>query len=251
VDFLVSAAAIAPVMEAARESPVGQTILEAVRATRAVVTTNTNLGIVLLLAPLSAVPPGEALEASVKRVLNRLTVNDARAAYQAIRLAAPAGLGKVVEQDISQEPTQTLLEVMQLAADRDLVAAQYAGAFRDVFEAGVPALIHGLQQLPSLEEAIMFCHVDLMSRYPDSLIARKVGRAEAEEATRRAKQVLQAGWPRSSAGRSSLADLDAWLREAERGRNPGTISDLVTASLFVALLDGSISLPSRIPWARD
>src|SRR5262245_56682307 len=94
LDFLVSAAAIAPVMETACGRPVGQTILEAVQATRRVTYTNSNLGIVLLLAPLAAVPPQENLRAGVTRVLNGLTVADAQAAYEAIRLAKPSGMGQ-------------------------------------------------------------------------------------------------------------------------------------------------------------
>src|SRR5688572_21198196 len=54
-DFVRSGEAIAPVLDAYHEQPLGITILEAIRATRAVVNTNTNLGIVLLLAPLSKV----------------------------------------------------------------------------------------------------------------------------------------------------------------------------------------------------
>ena len=61
LDFLLSAAAIAPVMEQAPRRRVGETVLRAVRATRRVVATNTNLGTILLLAPLAAVPGWRAL----------------------------------------------------------------------------------------------------------------------------------------------------------------------------------------------
>jgi triphosphoribosyl-dephospho-CoA synthase len=59
MDYLLSAAAIGPVLEGAAGRCVGATVLDAVRATRRVSRTNTNLGIILLLAPLAAVPPGE------------------------------------------------------------------------------------------------------------------------------------------------------------------------------------------------
>jgi triphosphoribosyl-dephospho-CoA synthase len=178
-------------------------------------------------------------------------VADARAVYQAIRLAAPAGLGRVPEQDVHDEPTQTLRQVMALAAARDLVARQYADGFREVFDDGLPALGRGLEQTGSLEGAIVFGHVHLMAQHPDSLIARKRGPAEADEAARRARQVLDAGWPEREPGRAALADLDAWLRAAGRGRNPGTTADLVTASLFAALREGIIQVPSRYPWSAN
>jgi triphosphoribosyl-dephospho-CoA synthase len=248
VDFLMSAAAVAPVLDAAPGRRVGETVLQAVRATRAVVASNTNLGILLLLAPLAAVPTGEDLRPGLARVLDSLDVEDARLVYEAIRLAAPSGLGESPEQDVRGEPTQTLRQVMALAADRDLVARQYADGFREVFDEGVPALVQGLEWIGDREGGILFCHLHLMASYPDSLIARKRGPAEAEESARRARQLLDAGWPHTPAGRAALADLDAWLRAAGRGRNPGTTADLVAACLFVALREGTIQLPPQFPW---
>src|SRR5262245_2532171 len=100
LDFALSAAAVAPVLARAPGRPVGATVLEAVRATRAGTGSNTNLGIVLLLAPLAGVPEGEGLRAGVRRVLRGLTGDDARLAYDGIRLARPGGLGEVAEQDV-------------------------------------------------------------------------------------------------------------------------------------------------------
>ncbi len=248
IDFLLSAAAVAPVLGAAPGRRVGATVLDAVRATRQVVGSNTNLGMVLLLAPLAAVHDGEELRAGLGRVLAGLDREDARLAYEAIRLARPGGLGRVAEQDIRDEPTGTLREVMVLAADRDLVARQYADGFRAVFKDGVPALRRGLERTGALEGAIIGCHLHLMATYPDSLIARKRSPAEAEEAARRAGGVLAAGWPHDAAGRAALAELDGWLRAQGRSRNPGTTADLVTASLFVALCGGTIQLPPQFPW---
>src|SRR6202023_585566 len=102
----------------------------------------------------------------------------------------PGGLGRVPEQDVGEEPTQTLREVMSLAADRDLVARQYDNGFAEVFDEGVPALEQGLQNTGALEEAIILCHLHMMAQHLDSLIARKRGPAEAAEAGRRARQVL-------------------------------------------------------------
>ncbi|HMC88222.1 MAG TPA: triphosphoribosyl-dephospho-CoA synthase, partial [Gemmataceae bacterium] len=106
LDLLHSAAAIAPVLNAASLFGVGKIVLEAVKATHRVAPTNTNLGIVLLLTPLAAVPSSEDLRHGLPRVLDRLDVADARMAYEAIRLAAASGLGRVPEQDIREEPTK-------------------------------------------------------------------------------------------------------------------------------------------------
>ena len=60
--------------------------------------------------------------------------------YAAIRQAAPGGLGRAAAQDVTDEPTMTLLGVMQLAADRDGIAREYATAFEVTFGTGAPAL---------------------------------------------------------------------------------------------------------------
>jgi triphosphoribosyl-dephospho-CoA synthase len=247
-DFLVSAAAIAPVMTTACQRRVGVTVLDAVRATRQVARTNTNLGMVLLLAPLAVVPPEQDLRDGVLRVLEELDIEDARQVYEAIRLAMPGGLGRAPQQDVCEEPTETLRQVMALAADRDLIARQYANGFADVFEDGVPALLAGLRDTGSLEGAILSVHLHLLARHPDTLIARKRGRAEAEEAARRAAAVLDAGWPNQPVGWAALDEFDAWLRAEGHQRNPGATADLLTASLFVALRQGMIFLPPDCPW---
>jgi triphosphoribosyl-dephospho-CoA synthase len=150
---------------------------------------------------------------------------------------------------VAGEPTQPLREVMALAAGRDLVARQYAGGYAEVFDDGVPALAAGLEAIGSVEGAIIGAHLHLMAQHPDTLIARKRGRAEAEEAARRARRVLESGWPREPAGVAALADLDAWLRAEGRQRNPGTTADLLTACLLVLLRGGRIPLPAPWPWS--
>src|SRR5207248_6938857 len=103
LDLLQSAAAASPVLATASLSGVGKIVLEAVKATRRVAPTNTNLGIILLLAPLAAVPASENVRTGLSDVLTRLDVADAQAVYEAIRLAAAGGLGRVAEQDIREE----------------------------------------------------------------------------------------------------------------------------------------------------
>src|SRR5204863_6766460 len=129
LDFAISAAAIGPVFERASELTVGKLLLEGVQATRRVVSTNTNLGLLLLMAPLAKIAPGESLQVGAQRVLALLTSQDASDAYSAIALANPGGLGKVEEHDVSAEPPKDLLVAMKMAAERDLIAKQYVTDF--------------------------------------------------------------------------------------------------------------------------
>src|SRR5690349_2912105 len=80
-DFVVSAVAIGPAMEDATANGVGATVLESIKATRRLVDTNTNLGMVLLLAPLAAVPRDEPIAAGIEKVLRSLTPEDSRLVY--------------------------------------------------------------------------------------------------------------------------------------------------------------------------
>ncbi len=57
LDFVLSAAAMAPALDGDLNKPLGITVLNAIRATREVVRTNTNLGMTLLLAPLTKCEP--------------------------------------------------------------------------------------------------------------------------------------------------------------------------------------------------
>ena len=126
-DFRVSASAIAPILAETSPLQVGRAIFEAVRATRAVVGKNTNLGMILLIAPLAAAARETAgnWAGRVNQVIATTTVDDCRLVYEAIRLAQPGGLRQVDQADISDDPAITLTAAMTLAAPRDLVARQY------------------------------------------------------------------------------------------------------------------------------
>jgi triphosphoribosyl-dephospho-CoA synthase len=243
IDFLASAAAIAPVMEQAPYRAVGVTILESVRATRRVTAGNTNLGIILLLSPLASVPPNADLRGGVMRALMRLTVDDARAAYEAIRLAGPGGIGRVDEQDVAAEPTVNLREAMALAADRDMVARQYVNDFEQVFE-GMELVRAEIGSPPmKLVKAVTALALRLLAKYPDSLIARKFGADTALEVMHEAQRVASA---HSTGDPFVLKWFDERLRGG--GHNPGTTADLVTASLFAALRAGIIEMPLPFPF---
>jgi triphosphoribosyl-dephospho-CoA synthase len=249
LDFLTSAAATASAFTRAHEIPLGGLVLAAIYATNEAVKTNTNLGMVLLLTPLAKAAAQGHVRDDLPGVLNATTVQDAVEVYYAMAVARPGGLGTVEEQDVSKPPTKTLREVMALAATHDLIARQYANGFQEVLQDGVPALHRGLAATGNLEGAIIACQLHLLHLYPDSLIVRKCGEALAEEASRRAAAVINAGWPQSEAGQAAIGELDKWLRADGHRRNPGTTADLVAASLFVALREGIITLPPQYPWS--
>jgi len=239
-DMLRSAIALGPEIGRAGERGVGATVLAAVEATRRVAGSNTNLGIALLLAPLArAARTGDGpLRAGTEAVLAALTLEDARDAYAAIRAADAGGLDEPVEHDVRDAPTVTLRAAMAAAAGRDAVAAEYAEGFPVTFDVGLPAIRRALEDGLAPRAAIVETYLKLLAAVPDTLIARKRGRAEALRVSAAASAALAAGGVRDEPGRAALRDLDADLRGDGNARNPGTTADLVTAVLFVALLEG-------------
>lgn len=221
---------------------VGARIEAAVEATLAVAGCNTNLGIVLLCAPLALAiercpSPCDAtrLRRSLQGVLDGLDVEDARAAYRAIAAARPGGLGHADQQDVATAPpTVGLLEAMRLAADRDRIAAQYASAHADLFGVGLQTLAAHAPATGGVgETAVQALYLAFLGRFPDSHIVRKFGPAQAQAVTDEATP-----WRlRAERGEAVGADpaFAAWDEQLKRrGLNPGTSADLTVASLFIA-----------------
>src|SRR5262249_43998132 len=147
-------------------------------------------------------------------VLAATTVDDARDVYAAIRRAAPGGLGRVDEQDVADEPTIGLLEVMRLAADRDAIARADVTAFETTVLGGVPALERARRDRLSWNDAVVETFLTLLSASPDTHIVRRGGAELAVGVSARAAAVLAAGGVRSAAGRSALEEMDRALRDA-------------------------------------
>lgn len=236
--FERAAAAAAPfVADAARG--VGARILGAVGASVAATGLNTNLGIVLLAAPLAAAAdarnaPGD-LRTRLAGVLDSLDRSDADQAFQAIVIANPAGLGRLESGDVAGPPTMTLKEAMALAADRDRIARAYVTGFDDIFLKALPELQAARGAAENESMAITALHMSLLASFPDSHIARKHG-IEAARAVQRAAGALEPFWHPAPKRQTwqPLLDLDASLKT--RGLNPGTTADFVVATLFAEML---------------
>ena len=241
-DFLASAAAIGPAFLRAGDATLGATVLDSIRATARWTRSNTNLGIVLLLAPLAHAAHGacrtrSTLREELARVLRSASVRDAADVYEAIRIARPAGLGKVEKEDVASAPSIALRDAMALAAERDGIAREYTTDFAVTFETGAPALARARRDGLSWDDAVVECYLSLLAAAPDTHIARKLGGAEAVHVSERARAVLAAGGTRTAAGRDSIALLDRQLRDERNSRNPGTTADLTAAAIYVVLLE--------------
>lgn len=236
-DFLNSAeASVGPITEP--NISLGRRILNAISATQASVNTNTNLGMVLLMAPLVQAKllqkGAESIGGALSKVLLATSVQDSVDVYQAIRLANPGGMGEKNNQDVSEEPTVSLLNTMKIAADWDLIAAQYSNSFNDIFNFGVPRFSKLMKQWEDEKWATTGLFMSFLAHYPDSLIERKYGSLKAREISDMIHDL------ELELGCSDIPDeYEIQLLEIDRQLkreliNPGTSADLTAASIFAA-----------------
>jgi triphosphoribosyl-dephospho-CoA synthase len=240
-DFVRSAeASAAPI--AAREARVGSRIREAVDATLKAVGQNTNLGIILLCAPLAAAveAPEMALRVALAKVLDGLNRTDAEDVFAAIAAANPGGLGRATRHDVGSPVTATLREAMAEAAERDRIAHQYVTDYEDIFLLGLPALTIARQRRRDARWSTLAVYLTFLAELPDTHIMRKFDGATAEAVRREA-----AGWRDAFAAADDpnriadgLLTWDATLKS--RGINPGTSADLTVGTLFASRLLESV-----------
>ena len=243
-DFLKSARAIAPILSQKNLS-IGDMILKSVVATQKVVNCNTNLGIILLFAPLCKAihdcHTSKQLPGSLSLFLNDLNIDDAKKAYEGIRLAQAGGLGNSDLHDINNEPTVTLRHAMEYAKDKDSIAAQYLNNYRDIFGLGLTNLTLSINCGESIEWASAFAYLNLLCDIPDSLIIRKQGLSCAKSLMTQSKEVLQKmnGNNKISQIESDIILLDKELKQ--KAINPGTTADMTAATLLVYAFEQALS----------
>lgn len=237
--FEQSAEAAAPFI-ADPGQKVGARIRRGMEASFAIAGCNTNLGILLLCAPLARAAdtdgPGAALHDRLGQVLSSLDLDDAREAFRAIALANPAGLGQVETGDVAEPPTMTLRAAMALAADRDRISRAYVTDYADIYEIALPCLAAARKIAASPDLAVTTLHMTLLATIPDSHIARKHGAEVAASVQQDASALRRLYVPVATP--ESVPGLLAFDRDLKaRGLNPGTTADFVVATLFAESLD--------------
>jgi len=227
------------------EYSLGEKIYFAVKATREAVGCNTNLGIILLCAPLlqamQQVNRFSELRLSLEKVLRNTTRQDANWAFKAIVLAAPGGLGEANQQDVNEAPSVTLLQAMEIAADKDRIALQYTNLFKDIFDFAVMEYNRAFVLSGESGWAALTVFAEMLSRFPDSHIERKYGKQYsewiAEEMALLCKAMKTA---------NKLEDVLPMLYSIDKTFkakkiNPGTTADMTVATVLVALLERQFS----------
>jgi triphosphoribosyl-dephospho-CoA synthase len=219
----------------------GEKIYYAVKATREAVSCNTNLGIILLCAPLiQAIThkhSGLNLRQAVSKVIGEATVEDANWVFKAITLASPGGLGRSDQQDVSEKASVTLLEAMKIASNKDTIALQYLTGYKDIFNFSLLRYNAFFDRWRDHNWAAVAVYLDMLSQFPDSHIERKYGDQYSEMiASKTAVLSLELSKTDNPEQiKPLLFCLDKELKFY--GINPGTTADMIVATVLTAFLE--------------
>lgn len=222
----------------------GEKIYYAVKETRAAVGCNTNLGIILLCAPLICAIQKEnhanSLQKALVQVLNSTTVYDTVWAYKAITLASPGGLGESDDQDVRDKPEISLTQAMAIAANKDRIARQYTTNYADVFNFAILKYNDSFNRFGNRNWAAVAVFAGLLSRYPDSHIERKYGNQHSPIVSKMMAAVEAKLFcaERPEHLEAMLYSIDQGFKS--KGINPGTTADLTVATIFTVLLQGLV-----------
>lgn len=220
----------------------GQRILQALQATYTQVGCNTNLGIVLLAAPLVQATVDYAalpLKVGLQQVLQQTSLEDAAAVYAGIRLVNPAGMGQRSEHDISEAPQITLLQAMQLASTQDEIGRQYHEGYTRLFDVALPLYLEQCQRWERSAWALTAVYLYWLSSVPDSHIVRKYGLQAALEVQQIAQHHYQTLLALDNP-KTYLPALFSWDQALKNARlNPGTSADLTVITAMLALMQAT------------
>jgi len=173
------------------------------------------------------------LEEELARVLRSTTVQDAIDFYRAFDLA---GARVVQVDDFSLkdpdwerkliEGNQSLLELMRLSLDHDIVAREWATDFERSFQ--LAGRLREMVSIYGLNDGVVRTFLEALAEVPDSLISAKFGKERAVEVSRMAIDALL------DSTLNKAREMDCELNN--RDMNPGSTADLIAASLFISLL---------------
>jgi triphosphoribosyl-dephospho-CoA synthase len=226
--FLASVIFARPALEEAEAGVgrIGEIIKHAVRDTNCHEGGNTHFGAFILLIPIIY---GKGIPGALSAI-EKTDVSDAVAFYKAFAMTS-VKMNATDDLDVRDPHTLTiirdreitLLEVMRHSAENDMVAREWITGF-PLSRKGADLL----RQFGPGRQAIVNTFLTLLASETDTFIIKKHGTAVAHEIMLTAREVLD--------GKRSLEDFDADC--IQRDINPGSIADILIASLFIALGEG-------------
>lgn len=229
---------------------IGDAILQSIKTTNKLVNTNTNLGISMLMIPISAGCGALENETSIYNlpkmvdiIMKNTRSEDAVALTKAILLSKAGGLeNKTSDYDVNNKNTIeeiitnniNLYDLFKISSKYDKISYELINGLPVISEIGYPTYCKYEEEY-SKNDVTLETYLTLLSKVPDTLISRKYGDEVAEDVTKRAKDILKNTEIATKERIKEMKEFDKYLRKNKY--NPGTTADFTAASLFVGLVD--------------
>jgi len=223
----------------------GKLIKQAVLETDKWIANNTNLGIIMLLTPISAAAGMSTdlddLRTNVDKIMKATTSQDAVNLYDAINIADAGGMGEQEDLDVSSQKSKnslleqdiSMFDVLKISSEWDLLAFELTNKMPVTFEVGYPTFLNHKTE-HGINRATVQTFLTILANYPDTLISRKYGNSVASKVSQDAKIILEKGGTLTDKGLNMLKSFDQDLMDNKL--NPGTTADLTASSIMVAIL---------------
>ena len=220
----------------------GKRILESVNVTRLHVNVNTNLGIILLCAPViqSYIDFNNLdLREGIKKTLSTTSIKDTHDLCAAINISSPGGLGDSDMYDTASYPNASIKQIMDYSQEYDRISYQYSHNFCDIFDFIIPKLEFLNQKHESLDISLSLLFIEILAKIPDSHISRKFGDKIAKKTSNNAYDLLKILDREYDPDYLAKALNNLDYEYKKKGINPGTTADLLVASLMIYKISGN------------
>ena len=220
----------------------GKRILESVNVTRSQVNVNTNLGIILLCAPViqSYIDFNNLdLREGIKKTLSTTSIKDTHDLCAAINISSPGGLGDSDMYDTASYPNASIKQIMDYSQEYDRISYQYSHNFSDIFDFIIPKLELLNQRYESLDISLSLLFIEILAKIPDSHISRKFGDKIAKKTSNNAYDLLKILDREYDPDYLAKALNNLDYEYKKKGINPGTTADLLVASLMIYKISGN------------
>ena len=220
----------------------GKRILESVNVTRSQVNVNTNLGIILLCAPViqSYIDFNNLdLREGIKKTLSTTSIKDTHDLCAAINISSPGGLGDSDMYDTASYPNASIKQIMDYSQEYDRISYQYSHNFSDIFDFIIPKLEFLNQRYESLDISLSLLFIEILAKIPDSHISRKFGDKIAKKTSNNAHDLLKILDREYDPDYLAKALNNLDYEYKKKGINPGTTADLLVASLMIYKISGN------------
>ena len=261
-DFLISSVSIASFLEKAANRAndlysdypykigIGKIIYSCIESTNKLVNTNTNLGICMLLVPLSAAfgvmindLSMDKLPLIMDNIIKKTSVDDAIYLTKAINLAQAGGLeNKATKFDVNdddiisnlKEDDVSMYQLLEMSSDYDKISYELTNKLPVVLGYGLPTFKKYDNKYPK-NDVTLEVYLEILSSINDTLISRKYGEEISDKISLKAEHIKNNTQIATDERRREMEKFDKFLRKNKY--NPGTTADFTAATLFVSLVD--------------